>query len=99
MKVRSPFIQSVYSSSVFTFARGSACAEKVALGVQYSRHPCQPFPVSQASKNCFAMLVMSDIRCPPFLVVFSDSRSAGDEETCLHPTISGFVLATNGGLR
>ena len=57
MNVSNPFIQSVYCLSVFKSASGSACAEKVAFGVQYSAHPCQPFPVSQASKNCLAIVV------------------------------------------
>src|SRR5258707_4880449 len=57
MNVSNPFIQSVYCSSVFKSASGSACAEKVAFGVQYSAHPCQPFPVSQESKNCLAIVV------------------------------------------
>jgi hypothetical protein len=32
--------------------------------VQYSRQPAQPFPVSQAAKNCFAVAVMFGMICP-----------------------------------
>src|SRR5271165_4840412 len=58
MNVSSPFIQSAYSWIVRTSASGSACAEKLALGVQYVWHTSQPLPASQASKNCLATAVM-----------------------------------------
>src|SRR5215471_1590734 len=58
MKVRMPFIQSVYCCSVRTSANGSACAANVAPGLQYTLHPSQPFPVSQASKNFAAVSVI-----------------------------------------
>src|SRR5436190_24359896 len=61
MKVSSPFIQSVYSRRVRASANGSACAEKLALGVQYAWHTFQPLPASQASKNCLATAVMLDM--------------------------------------
>jgi hypothetical protein len=53
-----PFIQSVYCASVFTSNSGSACAENVAVGVQYALQTCQPLPVSQAAKNSSATLVI-----------------------------------------
>ena len=46
-----PFIQSVYCTSVFTSSHGSACAEKVALGVQYARQTSHLLPVSHVSKK------------------------------------------------
>src|ERR1700730_8130086 len=58
MNVSKPFIQFVYCSRVFTSASGSACAEKVAFVLQYVLHPSHPFPVSQASKNFWATLVI-----------------------------------------
>src|ERR1700730_6194599 len=72
MKVSSPFIQSVYSGRVRASASGSACAEKLAWGVQYAWHPSQPLPASQASKNCLATAVMFDIS----LSSFRESKSA-----------------------
>src|SRR5215471_6732567 len=58
MKVRRPFIQSQYVSSVFTSARGSACDVKVAFRWQYALQPSQPLPVSHASKNFIATSVI-----------------------------------------
>src|SRR6266404_1938537 len=72
MKVSRPFIQSVYSRSVRASASGSACAEKLASGVQYARHTSQPFPASQASKNCLATAVMFDMSVSSF----RESKSA-----------------------
>src|ERR1700760_1002728 len=52
------FIHSVYCSSVLTSFSGEACAEKLAVGAQYWLQPAQPLPVSQASKNSSAILVI-----------------------------------------
>src|ERR1700733_1831703 len=64
MNVSSPFIQSVYSCRVRTPANGSACAEKLASGVQYAWHTSQPFPASHVSKNRRATSVMVDMFSP-----------------------------------
>src|SRR5207237_2988410 len=72
MKVSSPFIQSAYSWRVRVSASGSACAEKLASGVQCARHTSQPLPASQASKNCLATAVMFDMS----LSSFRESKSA-----------------------
>src|SRR5580704_13291983 len=53
-----PFIHSVYCASVFTSSNGSACAEKVAFGVQYVLQTSHPLPVSHASKNASATVVI-----------------------------------------
>ena len=43
------------ASNVLTSARGSACASNEASGAQYREQPCQPSPVSQASKKLRAV--------------------------------------------
>src|SRR5882724_955389 len=65
MNASKPFIQSVYCCRVFTPASGSACAEKVASGLQYALHPSHPFPVSQASKNFLAIPVIGVMGLSP----------------------------------
>src|SRR5215472_279392 len=56
-----PAIQSAYCCRVFTSASGSACAENVASGLQKVLQASQPLPASQASKNCFATVVIESI--------------------------------------
>src|SRR4051812_10114492 len=56
--VMSPFIQFEYSARVFTSVKGSACALKVASGVQYLLHTSHPLPVSQAVKKDSATSVI-----------------------------------------
>src|SRR5271170_898439 len=53
-----PFIQSVYPASVVIPARGSACAAKLASGVQYTLHVSHPLPASHATKNASATCVI-----------------------------------------
>src|SRR5262245_30120605 len=61
-----PFIHSVYCSSVWTSARGSACAANVALGRQYALHTSHPFPASHASKNSRAIFAIDGMVATPF---------------------------------
>src|SRR4051812_17498644 len=80
MKTSRPFIQSQYSRSEWVLASGSACAENVALGVQYAWHESQPFPASHASKNCFATAVIFDIVSS---LARSESRRTPTECHCI----------------
>jgi hypothetical protein len=65
MKLSKPFIHSVYCSSVRTSASGSAWAANVASGVHHALQTDQPLPLSQASKNCLAVLVIEIMLMPP----------------------------------
>src|ERR1700722_17287329 len=84
MKVSSSFIHSVYASSVCTLVSGSDCAAKLASGMQYARQTCQPFPVSQASKNCFAPFVIPPMCSVPQLI---SSRLFGEPDVLHAPAI------------
>jgi hypothetical protein len=61
MKLSKPFIHSVYCSSVRTSASGSAWAANVASGVHHCWQIAQPLPLSQASKNFLAIVVIEVI--------------------------------------
>src|SRR5215468_8029969 len=76
MKPSRPFIQSQYVSSVFTSAKGSACAVKVAFGWQYALQPSQPLPVSHASKNFIATSLI-DISVSSSRWIWIHGRNAG----------------------
>src|SRR5215213_4237114 len=62
--VISPFIQSVYPSTVIRSLRASASAENVAPDWQYCAQPSQPLPVSQASKNSPAVSLIDVMKLP-----------------------------------
>src|SRR5579871_162993 len=83
-----PFIQSVYCASVFNPSNGSACAEKVASGVQNALQTSHPLPVSQASKKASATLVI-DVVCGVMMSLLSDSAARLPSQ--MHPVL--LVLA------
>src|SRR5690348_12115005 len=96
MKVSRPFIQSQYSRSVFTLASGSACAAKLASGVQYAWQPCQPLPVSQASKKRSAIAVILAMSKLPVGAMTIAHPSDRTEAECPTPLSRRSALAALG---